>query len=151
MPTNKGAAYKRLQARTRARKEAYKASMPGDEAEVTYIETLAAYVFGALQKTLQLGLHFKEARVKTILVPRVKRHAMQQWEVRNRGRIYMVTVEDVGKITGIARDDVEYGGSGDEDEPNYEDEPFAPCPVCNQPFPIDELPPHLREIHDVQV
>jgi hypothetical protein len=114
VPSRKSAAYRRLQAKNKARTEAYKAHTTTDPSDVTYIQTLTSYIRDTIDKVIQEGLHFRDARVKEIVV-RTRRATMRKYEVRNRGRIYEVTIEDKGKITGISTDDVEYGGSGADD------------------------------------
>jgi hypothetical protein len=134
---NKGDAYRRLQARNSARREAFKIHLPGDESTVSYLKTLAAYVSEAIDKTIKGGLHFRFARVKPIVV-RSRLGSREQWEVRNRGRIYHITVEDMGPITGVSTDDIEYGGPASiEDDEDYQVREAVDEEDCEDGVPAD--------------
>jgi hypothetical protein len=115
MPTRKSNAYVRKQAQNKARREAFKVYDRDDPSNISYLTTLVAYIRSAVDDGIKNGLHFQAARVKEIIV-RTRRATLRRYEIRNRGRIYEVTIEDKGKITGISREDIEYGGTGEDDE-----------------------------------
>lgn len=115
MPAKKGEAYRRLQARNKAKREAFEiAPQRDDEQQYSQLRVLDAYIHTILDH-MRTGYTFMYARWKEI-TPKTRRINMRTYEIRNRGRQYIVTIEDRGPITGISPLDYEeWGGPGPDD------------------------------------
>jgi hypothetical protein len=112
---NKGRAYRQLQERNKARRDAFALHSETPEAAVSLLDTLASWVLEAIDTNMQEGLFFRYARRKQIIIK--NRPSRKQYEVRNRGRSYTITIDDNGPITGISPSDYqEYGGPSPEQE-----------------------------------
>jgi hypothetical protein len=106
---NKGAAYKRLQARNKARRDAFSIHNDVPESQVSLLSTLVDYILEAIDVKVRMGLRFQYARRKEIIAK--NRPSRKTYEIRNRGRSYTITIDDNGPITGISPSDyLEYGG-----------------------------------------